>query len=465
MRSMVDRFKCLFLGLAALAVLAGQTLAQTTANPTQSLGRKMSRVFFQDDQSKSLKWADLYLGTEITLGPVSEVKGFPKLDPETQSLVQMQASEEFLLLGVRDDQDGQFQSGWVLVDSGVFKEEHGDHFHWRYPREPSVRAKMLDQQQGNPAHLYCYDGVFYVANDKLDGCTRIDPRGITHTDTEASIVQRAALHQGGGGHITLAAVRNQFILSTWVDRQGDNMGRIDVCSIQPKGNRSLMGTLKLPSGGLHGATAVQSKVFFAPMDGVYWTQIPQGNNWRVEDLQLHHLSLGMEGDKPIRTGAFESFDRYVCFTTGSGAGAKLNWIDASQATPVVQSLSVPMQDGNKPAGLELLKDRARNVWAFVFHDHAAGVDAANKLSIVQLDGNLDGVWGDAKVSKELDVGQAIIEGHGGHHSISTSADALWSVLSNSGDGTLSLLSIREMNIAKTVKVGGAPSKVLMVGGR
>lgn len=459
-----------FIALALLvqAMAASDSSAQSnSANSTQaqSLGRRVSRVFFQDDQARTLKWADLYTGAELKLGPVSEIKGFPKLDPETQSLVQMESSEGFLLIGVRDEEDGQFQSGWVLVDSGVKKEEHGDHFHWRYPTEPKVRAQVLDKAQGNPAHVYCYDGVFFVANDKLGGCTRLDPRTIVDTDNATTLAQRAAFHVGGGGHITLAAVQNKFLFSTWIDRQGDHAGQVDVCTIQPKGNKTVLGSVKLPSGGLHGATACLDRAFFAPADGVCWLQIPKTASWTVGDLKVEHLSLGKDGDKPARTGAFTTFDKYVCFTTGGGATAKLNWIDASASKPTVQSINIPMDEKNKPAGLELVRGKNRQVTAFLFHDHAADQDAPNKLTVVRMDSNTDGKWDDAAIAKELEVGKASVEGHGGHHSLSASADATLAALTNSGDSTVSLMKLDDLSIASTINVGGTPSKVVLIGGK
>ncbi len=124
--------------------------------------------FFQDDVSKTLKWADLFLGQTLTLGKVKEVAGFPKLDPEKQTLVQMESARGYLMVGVRDEEDGEYQSGWVLIESGVEEEEHGDHSHWHYAREPKVRASMLDEHQGNPAHLYCYDQVFLLGQRSFE---------------------------------------------------------------------------------------------------------------------------------------------------------------------------------------------------------------------------------------------------------------------------------------------------------
>lgn len=450
----------------SLCVISQATFAYPQAtNAEIPPGRRAGRVFFQDDQTHSLKWADLYVGKGSTLGPVSEIRGFPKLDPTHQALVQMESSESFLLVGVRDEEDGQFQSGWILIDSGVRKEEHGDHFHWQYSLEPKVRSMVLDKQQGNPAHVYCYDGVFYVANDKLGGCTRIDPKAITDSDTAESIVKKSAFHLGGSGHITLAAVNDSYIFATWIDRQGEHAGRVDVCNVSNHGNGKLIGSIKLPTGGLHGATACGNRAFFAPADGICWINVPAANSWNVDDLAVHHISLGKDGDKPVRTGAFSVFDKYVCFTTGGGATAKLNWIDSSASSPVVKSVTLAMHDSNKPAGLELTNTRQHKAVAFIFHDHPQETDAPNKLTIVNLDVNNDGTWSDSKIIKELDVGKANVEGHGGHHSIGFSADKQTGVITNSGDGTATLLRLDTFETVATIQLGGSPSKAIVVGGK
>lgn len=154
--------------IGSIAALIPEGLTAADAPP-----RVLTRLIFQDDDAKTLKWADLLAGDPPQLGPITLVSGFPELDKEHQSLVQMEAASSLVLVGVRDDDDGQFQSGWILVDTGIDADEHGDHVHWSYPRTPLVRAQVLDKQQGNPAHLYVYDGLFYLANDQKNGFIRV----------------------------------------------------------------------------------------------------------------------------------------------------------------------------------------------------------------------------------------------------------------------------------------------------
>src|SRR5262245_44331846 len=111
----------------------------TSADSSQSFAEErviLTRLFFQDDDAKTLRWADLYAGTPPSLGKVHDIAGFPKLAAEGQSLVQMGAARGMILVGVRDAEDGKKQSGWVLIDSGVGNEEHGDHGHSTYEKPP-----------------------------------------------------------------------------------------------------------------------------------------------------------------------------------------------------------------------------------------------------------------------------------------------------------------------------------------
>uniref|UniRef100_A0A7C2JWZ2 Uncharacterized protein n=1 Tax=Schlesneria paludicola TaxID=360056 RepID=A0A7C2JWZ2_9PLAN len=451
--------RCL-LFTAALAAALLSPVATFAVTP-----RVATRVFFQDDDARTLKWADVSVGDAVTLGSVSEIDGFPKLDAGRQALVQMAAASGLLLVGVRDDDDGAFQSGWVLVDTGVEEEEHGDHSHWRYPRPPRVRAMQLDDQQGNPAHLYCYDGVFYLANDRKNGFTRLDPQRIKPADDAAGIRQQARFIPGGGGHITLAVTNRSLGLATWIDGDGPNKGRVDISVISPNGSAAIAGSIHLPHGGLHGATACQGKAFFAPADGVCW--IDTGTTPVVDPKQvtIHHLSLGKVNDKPLRTGAFQTFGRHVAFTTGAGPHTAVCFADASR--PQIELIRVPlaMAEGNRAVGPYLVQPRKGSPLGFVFHDHPAGVDAPNRLTILELDPNGDGQWSDAKTAMDLDVGKSRVEGHSGHHHLDFDADRRRGVFSNPGDGTLVVFSLDDRKPVAELSVGGAPTKIVAVGGR
>jgi hypothetical protein len=449
--------------LAAFTLAALATLFLTPEARAAEGSEKvvLTRLFFQDDAAKKIRWADLYAGSPPTLGPVQDIVGFPAIDPETQSLVQMGSARGMLLVGVRDEEDGKKQSGWVLIDSGVGSEEHQGHAHSTYQQAPRVRAAQLDDQQGNPAHLYVYDQVFYLANDKLAGYTRLDPARIRPTDDKTAVVAKAEFIPGGGGHITLAAFQNSVGYSTWTDRAGDNQGRVDVT---PFNKRQIAYSLKLPSGGLHGATANSGKVFFAPVDGICWVAGDKTASQTADQVAIHHISLGKDAqtDKPIRTGSFTNLGKHVLFTTGSGASAALNVLDASAATPVPHKVELKLAEGARPVGP--IVGMATGNWpmALVFHDHAES-SAEHHVSLVELDPNGDGSFADARIGKTLPTGPSKVDGHAGHHDGVFLADRRHAIFTNPGNGTLGVLRVRRMESAAEFNVGGVPSKIEAIG--
>jgi len=426
----------------------------------------VTRLFFQDDQAGTIRWADLKLNRgELSLSDVQEIPGFPKLDGEQQRLVQMEAAEGFLLVGVRDDNDGETGSGWVLMETGVKQEEHGDHSHWLYQKAPCVLASVIDTKQGNPAHLYCYDNVFFLANDRKNGYTRLSVKSLPPNADATAIQQRAIFHPGGGSHITLAASKG-WGYSSWIDREGQKKGQVDITQLKDHGQPEIALSFALPHGGIHGATAAADKVFFAPSDGLCWVQALTEPPAKDQKIAVHHLSLGKAGDQPRRTGGFTTFGDHVLFVTGAGPAAHLGLLDASQAEPKVTLLSLPMAEGNRPAGLEVVRPRRGSPLAFLFHDHPVDVTAPNLLSLVELDPNGDGAFTDAKlIEGPLEVGQSLLEGHGGHHALTFDGDRRRAIFTNPGDGTLSVLLLDQRQVANTFRVGGTPSKIIAVGGR
>ncbi len=423
----------------------------------------LTRVFFQDDDTLTLRWADLYAGTPPTLGTVQTVSGFPKLDATAQTLVQMGAARGMILVGVRDSEDGKKLSGWVLVDSGVHSEDHGGHSHSTYHQQPRIRATCLDDKQGNPAHMYVYDEMFYLANDKLSGYTRINPAAIRPKDNAAAIVSKVEFIPGGGGHITLAALGKSVGYSTWIDRAGDNQGRVDVT---PFAKRQIAYSFMLPHGGIHGATTNGGKVFFAPSDGICWVQGDPTATQSAATIKVQHLSLGKvaESEKPIRTGAFANFGKHVLFLTGAGPNANLHWLDATSSTPSPQSLPLNLEEGARPVGPIIGMTTGNWPMALIFHDHNADSSSDHHVSLIELDPNADGGYGDARVAKVLKVGRSKVEGHGGHHDAAFVPDLRHAIFTNPGDGTLGLVRVRRQELVTEFKVGGSPSKIEAIGG-
>lgn len=429
-----------------------------------STPRPIARLLWQDDTELTLKWSDVTRRSDGLTLSAQKVTHFPKLDGERQSFVQMEPTAGILIVGIHDKEDGNFQSGWVAVNSGVVEEEHGDHSHWHFEKPPGVVLSQLDQQQGNPAHVYNYEGDIFLANDKNNGFTLLRAAALNSATNSTSPTDVSRFYSGGGGHITLAAVNGKVCYSTWVDRDGENQGRVDVIPIDGDSIRKGY-SLKLPSGGLHGATANSGRVFFAPSDGIYWLDADLGLKTRPEEVQIRHLSLGADSKsgKPLRTGAFTNHKQHVLFMTGTADQASLCIVDAKATEPSVLKISMPIAEGLAWTTPACVKTSAGKKYALLFSDRRSG-DAEESLAVVDLDPNADGNLADAQVAKMIPVGASRVVGHGGHHEVSFSASGRLAFITNPGDGSIWILSLKDLSVESKHQVGGIPSRIVAVGG-
>ncbi|MCA9074712.1 MAG: hypothetical protein KDA93_06750 [Planctomycetaceae bacterium] len=444
--------------LLLIAISPSQFLqASDPATQVAPHGR-VTRIFWQDRSDDSLKWADLFEGPQWRVQPEG-VSGFPKLDVEKQDLVQMEALDGILLVGVRDQEKGEYQSGWVAVDTGVREVPHGNHSDWQYVSSPLVQKSQLDKDQGNPAHLYVYDEKFFLANDQKNGFTRLTPEGLKSSN------QSSQFFTGGGNHITMAAVDNAVCYSTWIDGGGPNQGRVDVVNLQKPTADSIAYTFNLPTGVIHGATENSGRVFFAPADGVCWVDADLQTQQTADSVKVHHISLGKdkESEKPMRTGAFVNHRNWVMFTTGNADSSAFCLIDAQAAEPKVFKVPIDVTDGLSLVTPSIIKTRSAKRYAFVFQDCKEG-DIEEKLTIIDLDPNRDRHFADARVVTTMTVGASKIEGHHGHHSICFDPDGRFACFTNPGDGTLTVVSLSDLRAKMVLQVGGTPAAIVCTGG-
>ncbi len=461
--SFVFTMGTILLGLTAAIAAPPQTTSTTTKIDGVPVGdppRTLTRLFFQNHQDRTLRWADVKLDDQgrVKLQAPADLPGWKPLDASKQTLVQMAESHGFLMVGVRDQEAGKFESGWILVNTGVTYQEHGDHGHWYY-KAPAVCDHRLDKEQGNPAHLYLYGDSFYLANDLRNGYTRVNPVKYVHGGKDQPLFIK-----GGGNHITLAVVDGKVGYSAWIDGGGPNKGRVDVTPIRDGGPCEPAYSFYLPSGVIHGATTAADKVFFAPAQGLCWVQVDRTASAKPEEVKVHHIDLGQDGDKPLRTGAFATFGRFVFCVTGKGQSGQLVLIDAAAAEPTPKFISLAGHEGTKPVTPIIVKTVVGRMLALVFHDHDKGVEAEDTLDVIDLDPDRNGDFSDAKLIKSLPVGQSAVDGHYGHHDAAVDADGRCVLITNPGDGTISVLSLKNLEFVTTFKVGGMPTMIVARGG-
>ncbi len=462
------------LRLLLVAAVVGATAAQaaapsTSSQPTRPSGRvrTLARLVYEDHSNQSLKSVDLEIDDQKQLfaGPVTSVTGAKALNAERQTLVQLRESQGIVVAGVRDDDDGQFESGWVLIDSGVRYRDHGDHGHWSFKTRPAVVSSVLDKNQGNPAHVYLYEGKFFIANDQKNGYTRIDPALFLDPAKRAEAEKSVRFFEGGGNHITLAVAGDKVGYSAWIDGGGPNKGKVDVTPLTSDRSPKPAYSFHLPTGGIHGAAVAEGKVFFAPSDGVCWTAVDFESSLKPEEVQVQHVSLGKQDDKPRRTGAFTVHGRNVVFTTGKDTETQLAVLDARSAAPQPTYVTLNVKAGAMAVSPVITKTAKGRVLAFVFHDHPSNIEMDDQLSVIDLDPNRDGLFTDAAVVKVLAVGPSEVDGHHGHHAIAFDASGQYGFFTNPGSGTLTAIRLADLTVLRDFPLGGKPTALVAIGGR
>lgn len=442
--------------LLPFAVVCCFALIQQSAGFAQ--GRTVARVFWQDDSNASVRYGDLKRSAAGWSIEPESITDFPSLDVAEQSLVQMHTDAGIVLLGVRDEADGEIGSGWIAIDSGAEEESHGDHSHVRLKRPPAILKSLISTDQGNPAHVYQYGKTFVLANDKRNGFTTTSAAKLRDAKTAE---EAAKFYAGGNGHITLAVVDDRVSYATWIARDGEDCGRVDVVGLGD--NEGKQYSIHCPTGGLHGATTNAGKVFFAPSDGVCWVNADSECDDAPETVQVHYLSLGKQSDDtPLRTGAFENLDQRVLFATGKGEQAKLCWIDASNESPSVESLTLELPEGESLSTPMAIKARDGKPWVVMFRESKEAPET-DSLVAVEMDANMDGDWTDAGLRHTVAIGRNQIQGHGGHHQAVLLPTGRQLLVSNPADGTLSVIALADWTVQETISVAGHPTRLAAIG--
>ena len=454
-------FKSLLCRLGLCALVVGLASVATTAHAQYGGPEQLIRVAWQDAQDRSLHWGEfVQVGPSIVFQNQGKIADFPALTGN-QYLGVMERIGNVLLVGVRGGRQGEPQGGWLAVDLQVTEQPHGDHSDYTYGDAPRVIHTVLDDTRKYPIHLYAYNKEFYLANDALNGFTRIDPSKLMAGGEGANGV----FYRGGGGHITMATVGKKVGYSTWNGQTESGKGKIDVVNLDKPGEESIAYSIESPTGGLHGAISNSGRIFFAPADGIAWVDADVELSQSAESVKVNHLSLGKnsEDQTPYRTGSFTHHKDWVLFLSGKDADAGLCMVQASAETPSVSKLLIEPKPGLRLGMPECVTALSGKNYAMSFQIKRAG-DAAEKLTIIDLDPNQDKDFADAKVEKSLDVGSSLVPGFWAYHMLGFDDDERFAVFTNPAEGEICLLSLDNLNIISRQKVGGIPTGVIAVGG-
>ena len=449
--------------LALAGVFASAGSAQANQPP-----QILTRVFFLDRQTQSVKWAELLAGERPQMTAVKPIAGFPTLDPAQQEIIGLEVSGGMMVVAVAARNPAAAR-GWVLVECGAYEEAHGDHSHWIYPIAPRIRAMAVDTAQPNPARLLQQSNAFLWTHQG-GGFTRLDPAGIAGNATADSVRRRAAVHGGGDG-AALAAIANVVAFAGGdhaESSEGARTARVDVTLLKAAGNDKPLASLKLGLAPIEQMATTYNRVFVHGGGKLAWFAVPSriasdAAQYPVQPVMLDGNRAEPGSASMESLGPMSVYGRYVAFGDGVGAEAGFRFIDASVSAPIVRRVSLNAPDALRPGRIELVRNRRGQPLALVFLEgpSAAG-KSTDRLAILELDPNRDGDWADAKVATSIAVGN---HAESANHVLSVDADQRRAVYSNPGDGTVMIFSVDDRQTINGFKVGGQPTEVRAVGGR
>jgi hypothetical protein len=450
---------------ATLAVTLASMLAGARSTLANQPPQVLTRVFFLDRQTQTVKWADLLAGERPQMAAVKTIAGFPTLDPAKQEIIGLEAAAGMLLVAVATN-DSATPRGWVLVECGAYEEAHGDHSHWIYPISPRVRASAIDASQPVPTQLFQQAGAF-VWPHQGGGFTRFDPANIASNTTADTLRRRAVIHAGGNGP-SVAAITSVVAFAGWSATQGDDAGRVDITLLKSTGNDKPLTSVKLDAAPIQQMATTYNRVFVRGGGKLEWFAVPSRIVADAAQYPVKPIDSGNDATQPTASSApavsvMSTYGRYVAFAEGTGAAAAFHFIDASVATPQVRRVPLNASPNAVPGRMEIMRNRRGQPLALVFvQSPAVDGKSADRLAILELDPNRDGDWADAKLAATVNVGN---HGENARHTLSVDADQRRAAYSNPGDGTIMIFSLDDRQTINGFKVGGEPTEVRAVGGR
>ena len=125
-------------------------------------------------------------------------------------------------------------------------------------------------------------------------------------------------------------------------------------------------------------------------------------------------------------------------------------------------LPIDVADGLALTTPEVVLASGGKRYAFLFHDRKVG-ELQEQLTIVDLDPNGDRNLSDAKIAKTIPVGPSKVDGHHGHHSVSFDSEGRLACFTNPGDGTIWVMTLKDLTIRAKSVVGGTPGQIVAIG--
>ena len=443
-------------------LLLGLAVPADAQHQHQHRKKTNMRLFWVDQSTQKLTWGDVVTTDKWALN-TSTVDGFPEMDSKANRLSPLVGRNGMVVAGISGTADDKKKGRWVAIDSGVYQEPHGNHFHWKYTGRPTVTQTINEERQGRASRVSFVGEQLYLLGDKgfsTDNLNNLRIRGAATGTRKFFPATNWPVSQS-------TFVDNVVGYSAWDDSDGEHAGQVDVIKLADSTKPAY--SFKLPSGDVSVTTFNSDKVFFAHKDTISWVTPDRScslgsDNVKVNQVNPANQDLKLES--PPAT--FVNERNWVTFTTGKGESSKLCMIDAASPTPTVIALPIKVNEGLQLSAPKTILSLGKR-YAFIFHQRSkpagegATDDIKEQLTIVELDPNRDMRFDDARIAKTIPVGKSLIKDDAGHHQVSFDAYGRFAVFTNPGDGTLSVMTMQDLQVRVNFKVDGVPTQIVAVG--
>ena len=416
-----------------------------------------TRLFWVDQESQQLKWGDVVTTDKWAL-KTGTVDAFPKTDPATSKIGPLFDLNGLVIAAMSGKQNDEKQNTWIAMDSGVFQQGHGNHFHWKYTGRPSVTKTIAEKQQGENVRIAANGQQLYLLGEK--GFTAEFLGNLRIKNAVNSTKRFFPVTTWPVGQLEI--VDNVVGYAAWKDKEGERAGQVDVIKMADLSKPAY--SFKLPSGDVTSTVVNSAKVFFAHEGAVSWVSPDRSASLGDERVKVNPVvEPTNQPFKPESPSPLINERNWVVFTAGTGEKSKLCMIDAASVNPVAYSLPIKPNDGLRLSAPTTVLSLGKR-FAFIFQERIqANSDAKEQLTIVELDPNRDMRFDDARIAITIPIGPSAIKNGTGNHQVCFDDGGRFAVFTNPGDGTLSVMSMHDLKLRVTFKVGGMPSEIIAVG--
>lgn len=427
----------------------------------QDRGPRVARILWQDQERNTLMWGEVHGGSKWIVS-ASPIPGFPAIDTISQNMVRMKQADGVLMVVMNSVADGDRLSGWVAVDTGVREEPHGDHSHWQFVAKPSVRGSRIDKNPGNRLQLSLYNERFYVTGGTRNGFTRFAPSELL----SKSAAECGSVYSGAAGYGPVAVVDDTVAYAVRTESPADH-SLIDVISLKASGEDVPVYSFTVPAGGIHAATTNSGRVFLAAADRICRVDADLKLSGTGDSIVVNQIDLGMDRAvvQPNQGTGFVNHRNYVLFSAEEpGRKFSLCLLDAKSASPSLVKVPVEVDDGLSLTSPEVVLASGGRRYAFLFHDRTdRDSSAQEKLTIVDLDPNGDRNLSDARIVRTIPVGRSGGGSTFGQRSVSFCSEGRIACFTNPGDGTIWVMTLRDLTVRARSIVRGVPTGIVTIG--